>query len=42
MPYLMRTGMGKGKSGRELEEELPVVVGARTWNAVRLSWIDNR
>lgn len=34
LPHLVRTGMGRGKSGAALEAERPLVVGARVWLAV--------
>lgn len=34
LPYLAKTGMGRGKSGEELESERPLVAGARVWLAV--------
>lgn len=34
LPHLVRTGMGRGKSGKALEAERPLVVGARAWLAV--------
>jgi hypothetical protein len=36
LPYLIRTGMGRGKHAAQLEKERPVVVGARVWMAVSL------
>jgi hypothetical protein len=34
LPYLAKTGMGRGKTVEELETERPLVAGARVWLAV--------
>lgn len=34
LPYLSQTGMGARKSLTELQDERPLVVGARLWLAV--------
>ncbi|KAL7424794.1 hypothetical protein Q5752_000478 [Cryptotrichosporon argae] len=34
LPYLAQTGMGAGKPAAELEDERPLVVGARLWLAL--------
>lgn len=34
LPYLVQTGLGQNRSPEELEEERPLVVGARLWLAV--------
>lgn len=34
IPFLLETGMGIGKTEAELQEERPLVVGARCWLAV--------
>ena len=35
LPLLVQGGMGKGKSGKDLSAEWPLVEGARTWLTVR-------
>jgi hypothetical protein len=39
---LLRSGMGKGKSAEELEEERDLVVQSRVWFCVSLSSLDGR
>lgn len=34
LPYLAQCGMGGGKPASELQEERPLVVGARCWLSV--------
>jgi hypothetical protein len=38
LPVLHKSGMGAGKTPDELEKERPLVIGARVWLAVSLSW----
>lgn len=37
LPHLAKMGMGTGKTVSELEEERPLVIGARIWLGVRIN-----
>lgn len=38
LPLLVQSGMGKGKSSVELQEEYPLVVGTRVWLTVSFTF----